>query len=106
MTHSNILDIDGEFSLTFYCGELPADGAIFASGHEPNGYFWEGVATFLAPEVVGRLEVDSEGGMFSASGARADCQALQGVLEPLVSSTDEIRGVISRAEAAGFQFDD
>jgi hypothetical protein len=40
--YSTILDIDGNHSLSFYCGELPADEAVSAAGHEPNGYFWEG----------------------------------------------------------------
>ncbi|BBH18572.1 hypothetical protein Back2_28590 [Nocardioides baekrokdamisoli] len=106
MAHSQILDIASEHSLTFYCGDLPADPAVVAAQHEPNGYFWEGVATFVAPEIADRLDLDSEAGMFSASGSKTDCQALQAVLEPLIGSSEAISGVITRANEAGFEFDD
>jgi len=106
MAYSQILDVDGEHSLTFYCGELPADDAVSASGHEPNGYFWEGVATLLAAGLVDQLELDSEAGMFSAIGPRDDLERLQTLLEPVVASADEVRNVIARAEAEGFEFDD
>jgi hypothetical protein len=33
--------------LTFECGDLPADVAVFAAGHEPNGCFREGVVHYL-----------------------------------------------------------
>jgi hypothetical protein len=49
VTQSRILEIEGEYSLRFDCGDLPADAAVSATGHEPNGYVWEGVATLLAP---------------------------------------------------------
>ncbi|MGW5190536.1 Imm51 family immunity protein [Kribbella sp. NPDC004138] len=104
--HSQILDIDGGHSLTFYCGELPADVAVSAAGHEPNGYFWEGVATVLAPELVHGLELDSEAGMFSAAGQRSDLAQLQTLLEPVLASPDVVREVIARAESEGFEFDD
>ena len=38
----NLIDVAGLSSLSFACGALPADAAVFAAGHEPNGYFWEG----------------------------------------------------------------
>jgi hypothetical protein len=57
--HLKMLDIDGATSLTFYCGELPADAAISAAGHEPNGYFWEGMVQYLSPELAELLELDS-----------------------------------------------
>lgn len=37
-----IHDFDGRASLFFATGESEADDAILASGHGPNGYFWEG----------------------------------------------------------------
>ena len=104
--HSQILDVGGDETLTFYCGELPADEAISSTGHEPNGYFWEGVAAYLDPTLAARLELDSEGGMFSAAGARADLEVLQTRLEPLLSGEEDIRALIARAEAEGFEFDD
>ena len=45
--HATIREIDGSFSLSFPCGELPADEAVVAADHEPNGYFWEGVAQYF-----------------------------------------------------------
>lgn len=104
--HSQILDVAGDDTLTFYCGELPADEVISSTGHEPNGYFWEGVAAYLDPALAARLELDSEGGMFSAAGTRADLEALQARLEPLLSGEEDIRALIARAEADGFEFDD
>ena len=106
MAYSTIRDIDGDHSLSFYCGELPADKAVSAAGHEPNGYFWDGVATLLAAEVVARLELDSEAGMFSAFGDPDDLSRLQTRLEPVLSSPDAVRAVIERAEADGFVFDE
>lgn len=41
----SIMKIDGEHSLTFYCGELAVDEEIALAGHEPNGYFWDGVVS-------------------------------------------------------------
>lgn len=106
MTHSRIDDIEGTWYLSFDCGDLPVDRTVQAMGHEPNGYFWEGVATLVAPEVVERLELDSEGQMFSASGDRADLQALQALIEPVLDSPERIRQLITQAEADGVQFDD
>lgn len=103
---SKILEIDGEYSLVFYCGELPVDGAIQAAGHEPNGYFWEGVAEVLAPHLVERLELDSEAGMFSAVGSLEDVAALQILLEPFLADPNKITRLVADAEARGFEFDD
>lgn len=59
--HTKILDLDGSVSLTFHCGELPADGAISAADHESNGYFWEGMVQYLAPHLAEQLEPRSLG---------------------------------------------
>jgi hypothetical protein len=77
VTQSRILEIEGEYSHTFDCGDLPAGAAVSATGHEPNGYFWEGVATLLAPGLVQQLQSDSEAGMFSATGRRSELERLQ-----------------------------
>lgn len=105
MTLSSIEEIDGEFSLTFYCGDLTSEAAISEAGHEPNGYFWEGVVEFISGALFERIELDSEGSMFCAIGEQADLTALQSLLEPLLAD-DAMRGVIARAKAAGFEFDD
>ena len=101
-----ILKIDGEHSLTFDCGDLPVDDEVVLAGHTPNGYFWEGVATLLRPDLAVRLEFDSEGGMFSASGSRKDLLQLRRSLEPVLKDPALIRGLIEGAQTEGFQFDD
>lgn len=103
---TNIIDIDGSVSLTFYCGELPADQAISAAGHEPNGYFWEGMVQYLAPELVEQMELDSEAGMFAANGERAILERIQAVIDPYLDDDERVAATIREAEATGFQFDD
>ncbi|MEU6571977.1 Imm51 family immunity protein [Streptomyces parvulus] len=65
-------DLDGEHSLTLDAGALAADAAVVAAGHEPNGYFWEGLVQFAWPDLAERLDFDSEGGMFCALGSLSD----------------------------------
>ena len=104
--HTKLQDIDGSISLTFYCGELPADEAIGAAGHEPNGYFWEGVVQFLAPALADQVELDSEAGMFAAVGDRAVLEQIQALVDPYLDDGERIAATIGEAEASGFQFDD
>ena len=66
--HMNLIDVAGSSSLTFACGDLPADAAVIAAGHEPNGYFWEGVAQYIAAGLLSQVELDCEAGMFCARG--------------------------------------
>jgi hypothetical protein len=106
MALSRILEVNGEHSLAFDCGDLPADAAVSASGHEPNGYFWEGAVTLLAPELIPGLELDSEAGMFCAVGSRSDLERLQLLIEPVLASPEAVRAVIERAASEGFEFDD
>ena len=101
-----MLDLDGSVSLTFYCGELPADGAISAAGHEPNGYFWEGMVQYLAPDLAEQVELDSEAGMFAAYGERATLERLQALIDPYLDDGDRVAVTVREAEASGFQFDD
>lgn len=103
---STIHTIDGEHSLTFYCENLPTDEAAEAAGRNPNGYFWEGVATFAFPDLAERLELDSEAGMFSAIGTIEDLQHLQEGLEPLLNDPEKLTALLARADAAGFEFED
>lgn len=97
---------DGDRSLTFYCGEQPADEAISAADHEPNGYFWEGLVRFAWPDLAERLDFDSEAGMFAAGGTPEDLDALKAAIEPVLASSEKVAEIIARADAAGFQFDD
>jgi hypothetical protein len=53
-----LIDLAGSYSLTFECGDLPADVAVFAAGHVPNGYFWEGVVQYFAGGLLSQVELD------------------------------------------------
>ncbi len=105
-THSSIHKIGREHSLTFYCENLPAEEAAVAEGRNPNGYFWEGVASFAFPDLVEPVELDSEAGMFSAVGADEDLQRLQAGIEPLLTDPARLAELLTRADAAGFEFED
>jgi hypothetical protein len=69
--HMKLIDLAGSCSLTFECGDLPADVAVFATGHVPNGYFREGVVQSFAGGLLSQAELDPEAGMFCARGSRA-----------------------------------
>jgi esterase/lipase superfamily enzyme len=106
VAHSRIVSTSGRYSLIFTCGDLPTDDAVIASGHEPNGYFWEGIATLVAPDLVDGLAMDCEADMFSASGRRDDIESLRQLLEPVLSDAKRVRALIAQAESEGFEFDD
>ncbi|MEU9862477.1 Imm51 family immunity protein [Streptomyces sp. NPDC047971] len=99
-------DFDGEYSLTFDAGGLAADAAIAATGHEPNGYFWEGLVRFAWPDLAERLDFDSEAGMFCAVGVLSDLTRLKTAVESVISNPEEVRDIIARAGTSGFDFDD
>lgn len=101
----------GNFSLLLNAGGTQVDELIERLGHEPNGYFWEGVARLLvkaeAPELDGRFSYDPEGGMFCAHGTdRAALEALATLMRPVTADDDRMRRLITTAEAEGFEFDD
>ena len=101
------LDAGGDqASVTFDCGELPADEAVEAVGHTPNGYFWEGLLQYVAPDLVQRIELDSEAGMFAAYGDPADLDRIVALLGPYLDDGERVAAEVRRAEAAGFVFDD
>ncbi|MER7765774.1 Imm51 family immunity protein [Kitasatospora sp. NPDC096140] len=99
-------DIAGEYSLTLDAGGLAADAAVAAAGHEPNGYFWEGLVQFAWPDIAERLEFDSEAGMFCAVGGPSDLARLKAAVESVIADPEAVRDLIARAEASGFEFDD
>jgi hypothetical protein len=82
------------------------DAAIAATGHEPNGYFWEGVLRFLDPALADSMELDSEAGMFAAYGNATQCDRVGELLSALLQDIDAINELVARAEAAGHNFDD
>ncbi len=99
-------ELDGEHSLTLDVGGLGADAAVTDSGHEPNGYFWEGLVRFAWPDIAEPLDFDSEAGTFCAVGTPSDLARLKAALEPVITSPDAVRDIIVRAETSGFEFDD
>lgn len=101
-----LLDLDGSATLTFECGDLPSDEGIRPSGHEPNGYFWEGLVQYLAPALVEELELDPEAGMFAAYGSRATLERLQALIAPYLDDGKLVADTVREAEASGFEFDD
>jgi hypothetical protein len=101
----------GKFSLLLDAGTTQVDELVEQLGHEPNGYFWEGVAQFLvstqAPALDGRFSYDPEGGMFCAYGEdRTALQQLAALMTPFTADSDRMRTLISSAKASGFEFDD
>jgi hypothetical protein len=101
----------GTFSLMLHAGTTDVDAAIEDLGHEPNGYFWEGVAQLLveteAPGLAERFRYDPEGDMFVAYGS--DTLALDelAVLMTAVGTDpDRLRQLVALAEKRGFEFDD
>ncbi|GAB7101995.1 hypothetical protein JCM4814A_03090 [Streptomyces phaeofaciens JCM 4814] len=99
-------DFDGEHSLTLDVGGLAADVAVAGAGHEPNGYFWEGLVRFAWPDIAEPLDFDGEAGMFCAVGTPSDLAQLKTALESVIASPDEVLDIITRAEISGFEFDD
>lgn len=95
-----------QYDCTFYAGELPVDETIAAAGHEPNGYFWEGLLRYLEPELAERVELDSEGGCFAAVGRRRHMKRVQSVLAPYLVDSRLVADTMSAAEGAGFEFGD
>ncbi|ALV48027.1 Imm51 family immunity protein [Streptomyces althioticus] len=99
-------DFDGEHSLTLDAGGLAADVAVVAAGHEPNGYFWEGLVRFAWPDIAEQVDFESEAGMFYAVGSSSDLARLKMAVESVITSPEAVRDIIARAEASGFEFDD
>lgn len=95
-----------QYDCTFYSGELPVDETIAEAGHEPNGYFWEGMLRYLEPELAEQVELDSEGGMFAALGRRGQMKRVQAVLGPYLVDSRLVANTISAAERTGFEFED
>ncbi|GIF62055.1 hypothetical protein Ais01nite_00900 [Asanoa ishikariensis] len=97
----------GGYALILAAGTTPVDSVIEELGHEPNGYFWEGVARRLAPDLDGRFEYDPEGDTFVALGTdRAALEDLANRMAAVATDADRMRTLVAEAEAAGFEFDD
>ncbi len=101
----------GRFSLLLHAGTTPVDALVEELGHEPNGYFWEGVARRLvateAPSLESRFGYDPEGDMFCAYGEdRAALEALGELMDGVAKDDNRMRSLVAAADADGFDFDD
>lgn len=100
----------GELSLLLDAGTTQVDELVLELGHEPNGYFWEGVAQVLvnteAPGLEGQFSCDPEGGMFCAYGDEPALRELATLMRAVATDGDRMRQLIATAEANGFEFDD
>lgn len=102
---------DGGFVLTLEAGATAVDDAIVALGHEPNGYFWEGIVTQLvehdAPELADRFDSDPEAGAYVAISEDRDVLERLGALLARVANDEErLRELVATAKEEGFTFDD
>jgi hypothetical protein len=111
MTPLTLLETSpGKFSLLLQAGATAVDDTVEELGHEPGGYFWEGVARFLVstqdPTLEGRFRYDPEAGMFCAYGAdRQALERLGGLMSTVAGDTGRMRQLIASARASGFEFD-
>lgn len=101
----------GQYSLCLEAGTTDVDELIAELGHEPNGYFWEGVAQLLvdteAPSLKQRFEYDSEGGMFVAYGSdRPALDELAALVAAVMADAGRLRQIVALAEERNFEFDD
>lgn len=92
-------------------GTTDVDEVIEELGHEPNGYFWEGIAQLLvdteAPRLAGRFHYDPEGDMFVANGTdRPALDELATLMTAVATDADRLRRLVALAEERGFEFDD
>lgn len=100
----------GKYSLLLNAGTTGVDAVVESLGHEPNGYFWDGVARRLTADAVdlkGRFGLDPEAGMFCAYGEdREALAALADLMDPFTTDADRIRELVAAADAEGFDFDE
>ncbi|MFC4017892.1 Imm51 family immunity protein [Micromonospora sp. GCM10011542] len=101
----------GEYSLSLEAGTTDVDDMISELGHEPNGYFWEGIVELLvtteAPTLEGRFLPDPEGGAFYAtSNDRRALEDLAVLLRAVAVDGNRLRQLMEFAQTSGFEFDD
>jgi hypothetical protein len=101
----------GRYSLGLEAGTTDVDDLISELGHEPNGYFWEGIVELLiaseAGALEGRFESDPEGGAFVAySEDRSALDDHAGRLRAVAVDRNRLRTLVEHAESVGFEFDD
>jgi Immunity protein 51 len=99
------------FSLMLDAGTTDVDEVIEELDHEPNGYFWEGIAQLLvdteAPHLEGRFDYDPEGDTFVAHGSdRPALDELAALMTAVATNPDRLRRLVALARDRGFEFDD
>ena len=99
------------YYLTLDAGTTDVDDVVEELGHEPNGYFWEGIAQLIvaseASALAGRFSYDPEGGMFCAYGSdRGALEELATRMTAVATDAERVRRLVALAEATGFEFDD
>lgn len=93
--------------LAIEAGDPPTSALIEELGHEPGGYFWEGVVAWLTKQ--GQLpeqNLDPESSMFVARGSVEQLEQLAQALTPYLTDDAAMRELIAAADAAGHDFDD
>lgn len=93
-------------TICVFLNGVPADEAIRSEGHEPNGYFWQGVAEFVRGDLSSQLEFDCEVSMFVVLGDAELLTQLATAMEPIFADSGRAVEVIRSAKRAGFEFDD
>ena len=106
-----LVDTEGSTSLLAYVEQAPEPvvEVITESGHEPNGYFFEGLATYLISQQdldTSGIDPDSEAGMFCFYGDRAALDTLRNLMLDVIADPSKLAAVIEEAEASGHDFDD
>ena len=99
-----------KYSLLLETGTTPVDDKIQELRHEPNGYFWEGIAQLLlqteAQELGGRFDFDPEAGMFCAYSSDSDAlRRLGALLATAANDEQRIADLVQHAAEIGFEFD-
>jgi len=102
---------DGTCEAFFAAGTLAVDEVVEELDHEPNGYFWEGVARWLFMHghepLAQRIELDAEAGTFVAVAEdREALEALMAAMQPYLRDAERLRALIVEADAADHDFDD
>ena len=98
---------DGITSCFFDAAEPATAGVVESLGHEPNGYFWEGVVRRLVEKgELDEPDADPEGGMFCARGPRPAMERLAQGLTPYLTDPQTLTALVTEADAEGFDFDD
>ncbi|RDH12625.1 Imm51 family immunity protein, partial [Tsukamurella pulmonis] len=94
----------GAHSLILVADGTPSDEAVRALGHEPNGYFWQGIGErLLAGAMAEDIAFDSEAGMFAARSDDPEALTVLGTaMAAVVNDPARLREVVAAAEADGF----